>query len=59
MILNSYAIYISNRNYFNLLVGFGKRLLKGWSHMTQMRSLKTTDEVYVLSGHKYTDGMIK
>ena len=41
---------------FNLLVGFDKRLLNGWIHKTQMRSLKTINEVYALSGDKYGMG---
>ena len=37
----------------NLLVVFGKQLLNGWSHKTQMRGLKTIEEVHALSGDKY------
>ena len=34
-------------------MGFGKRLLNGWSHKSQMRSLKTIDEVHAHAGDKY------
>ena len=37
----------------NLLVEFGKQLLNGWSHKTQMRGLKAIEEVHALSRDKY------